>query len=468
LPPAEQSNSYGPPVIIISPPLFNPPHVPYALSRVDEMDVEQTGNWISTLAWYKGWKEAETYARKFRENSITGKSLQDLDSEMLKGNLGMTDGNHRVELLNTIQQLYQKCPTHHTSSVCSVPLSLNTTANVTFGCQSEVLNNYSLPSAGYDCITILNDYLVPPGSTQTHLESDSESGCSRCNFSTCSTDGVGPVQMDLTPAFDSSYSKPTGAEVSPYPEQQRSYAEVLADTKVRRSRPEHQRSYAEALVGPSKDRLSMPGMTRRKSVEQPKKMEDVVMSEKREDTASIRSTRRARYRKLILTLRPDQMSQDENVIRRRLEHFELKVVSVNLLQGSDCRYLLIFPHSEMAQQAFHKADDLDYELTKKWPERPNPKRPIKYISMRWLLIREGKAFSGKIIGKLGAGEIVTVNQVKGRRARLIDVCDGELKTRGWVSVHTAEGEPLLRQLSEIERESSSQTLTTRVEIYPPE
>merc|ERR1719245_1334545 len=65
IPPTEQSMQYAslPPIY---PPLPKAPEVPYSLSRVDMMDVVQTGNWVSTLGRHMGWKEAETYAKKIQ------------------------------------------------------------------------------------------------------------------------------------------------------------------------------------------------------------------------------------------------------------------------------------------------------------------------------------------------------------------------------------------------------------------
>lgn len=119
------------------------------------------------------------------------------------------------------------------------------------------------------------------------------------------------------------------------------------------------------------------------------------------------------------------------------------------MEGSDNSYLIAFPKSEMAQAAYNKADEIGYKLAKKWPARPNPSNPIEYISMADLKIREGKAFSGQMVGTLKKDETVTVNQLKGRRARLIKEVAGKIKVIGWVSVHSESGDPLLVQVSEL-------------------
>merc|ERR1719193_2396533 len=125
IPPIEQSSQY---VILLPvyPPLPSVPDAPYSLSRVDMMNVEQTGNWVSTLGRYLGWEEAEAYARKFWENGVTGKSLSMLTPELLEVDLGVTNKSHRMELFRNIQLLYPQNPTRVAES-SPVPYSGNTT-----------------------------------------------------------------------------------------------------------------------------------------------------------------------------------------------------------------------------------------------------------------------------------------------------------------------------------------------------
>jgi len=77
--PIEQSIHYEPSVPSV-PSFFHPSFAPHSVTPIDMMDIQQTGNWISTLGWSKGWKEAETYAKNFRESGISGEGLQELES----------------------------------------------------------------------------------------------------------------------------------------------------------------------------------------------------------------------------------------------------------------------------------------------------------------------------------------------------------------------------------------------------
>merc|ERR1719193_2047510 len=171
IPPTEQSSQY---VILLPvyPPLPSVPDAPYSLSRVDMMNVEQTGNWVRTLGWYMGWKEAETYARKFRENGVTGKSLSMLTPELLEIDLGVTIESHRLELFRNIQLLYPQNTARVTSS-SSVPYSKNTTPTKIF---ESPVNNDSPSRAGYDCISILNCLVPPEYSDRSLSDTESASG----------------------------------------------------------------------------------------------------------------------------------------------------------------------------------------------------------------------------------------------------------------------------------------------------
>jgi len=64
-----------------------------------------------------------------------------------------------------------------------------------------------------------------------------------------------------------------------------------------------------------------------------------------------------------------------------------------------------------------------------------------------LVIRGGKSLSKVVVGYLAKGRRVTVNQLKGKQARLIKP---NKEAWGWVSMYSEEGTPLLSQLDESE------------------
>jgi len=159
------------------------------------------------------------------------------------------------------------------------------------------------------------------------------------------------------------------------------------------------------------------------------------------------------YKKLILKLKP---SQDKAAIGERLRDLNLILDKIEKEEEGGV-YSLVFPNSDMARDAFDHAEDLGYEFQRVWPERPKPTRPIKYISLKKLKIRDGKSLKGEVVGSLPAHEIVTVNQIKNRRARLINVINGKVTITGWVSLSTNNGETLLAQVCDIRMTPSEPT-----------
>jgi len=99
-------------------------------------------------------------------------------------------------------------------------------------------------------------------------------------------------------------------------------------------------------------------------------------------------------------------------------------------------YIIIFQDSIQAQEALSRSEEICYTLSKEWLRRPGPNYPIKYRSLDLLMIRAGKALTGKLEGKLTKGKIVIVNQVKSRKARLAKENRDAQLTWGWVSMHT--------------------------------
>jgi len=151
-------------------------------------------------------------------------------------------------------------------------------------------------------------------------------------------------------------------------------------------------------------------------------------------------------KELLLTLRPDQIAQGTKIehLRSQFEDFGYKVI-IYSLKDKKASFSLEFTDRKEAQRAL--ADPkIGYKLVKKRPLRPSPTCPIQFKALHALRIRTGKALTGRVVGVVKKNELVTVNQVKGRRARLMYIDkDGKKWNRGWVSVHTSEGKPLLER-----------------------
>lgn len=170
-----------------------------------------------------------------------------------------------------------------------------------------------------------------------------------------------------------------------------------------------------------------------------------------------------RGRKLFLTLRPDQrlqarhlehhIFQDEQIehIRARFEKFNY-TVKIFPSETRPDSYIIFFPGRTMAQKALGEAKAIGYKLVKKRPPRPSPTCPVMFKALNFLMVRRGKALSADVIDQIEKGDYVIVNQVKGRRARLVKTENGKVFNFGWVSVHTVDGVQLLQRCDKSSKE----------------
>jgi len=67
------------------------------------MNPEDTAIWLETLAKFKGWEEAKTYAHSFKSNDIAGCDLQYLSVKTLKSDLEIVKLGHRLEIISAIE-----------------------------------------------------------------------------------------------------------------------------------------------------------------------------------------------------------------------------------------------------------------------------------------------------------------------------------------------------------------------------
>jgi len=182
--------------------------------------------------------------------------------------------------------------------------------------------------------------------------------------------------------------------------------------------------------------------------------ERIRWSQKREEEKEEFSSSGWRGRKLFLTLRPDQLVKDREIERHIVEKTQIENIRAKFLEfnyivkifPSDTRpnsYIIFFPGRTMAQKALVQANTIGYKLVKKRPPRPSPSSPVMFKALEFLKVRSGKALSAEVIDEIKKGDHVIVNQVKGRRARLVSIYNGS--NWGWVSVHTVKGAQLLHR-----------------------
>jgi hypothetical protein len=382
----------------LSPPCYHSSGASFAVTCVEQMTVDQTANWINTFGRYHGWEQAEFYAENFKNQSITGAVLKELTPEMLEFSLGMRNQRCQQELLLAIQRLYPNMRiqrghdfTYFTG--LQVPES---------SCGSANKSGRGSVGSYYDSN---NSYLVSlhPKITDKYQQTNSD----LMSMSGYSQRSVGVSYTASESYFGSEeFSGSMGSSV--------------------------RRSQDTTEVGISN------GKTREEYLEEV-------------EEALLRGSKTLRCRKLLLILQNDQIVSDNIAIQSIRARFqELKIqVQVEPMQDKRNVYTLVFPNYECADEVLLRAGEIGYKLQKKWPPRPTPKRPLKYKSLAVLKIRTGKSLNADVVGILNKGEIVTVNQVKGRRARLIEEKEnGEFVTIGWVSIHEEDGFSLLRQLGD--------------------
>jgi len=153
---------------------------------------------------------------------------------------------------------------------------------------------------------------------------------------------------------------------------------------------------------------------------------------------------RSNRRKLLLLCNVHTL-RDINVIRNRFLAFNFMVN----VRPSGKNYIIEFKNCMQAKQALQLAKKIRYRLVMR--QRASPSTPVKYICLSRCTILIGKSLKGKIVGKLLKGDIVIVNQIKGRRARIIRVLkNGDVSNVGWVTVTTKEGVEVLKRLDEVE------------------
>jgi len=385
---------------IVSPPCCHPSGASFNATPVQNMTALQTANWIKTFGRYHCWTQAESYAKSFLDNSITGVLMEDLTPEMLEFSLGIRNHEHRQELLSAIQYLYPNRRIRNTPQF-----------------QGSMTGFWILESSYSNAIS--------SAYCQSETEYQSDCGSTNSYLISSQSDNLDEiVQMECSDMLsESGYSVRSSVA---------SYIESDSDVKISEYN------------------------TNKLSIVHNSPEEDVVMVNRvtREESRSVtlsKISRPFRCRKLLLVLSQHEIEQNScslASIQSRFQELEIKV-EVELNETKPNTYTLVFPNYEQAEEVLSRSDEIGYKITKKYPPRPNPKRPLKYKAMAELDIRTGKALSGDIVGKLKKGVIVTVNQVKGRHARLIrESKSGGVETIGWVSLHELNGVNLLKQLGD--------------------
>jgi len=348
-------------------PPFNPAQNTYVpLTRVNMMNVEQTANWIRTIASSKGWSNLE-YAESFKKENINGFGLQYLNNQRLV-HLGVRDSGHRHVILSTIRSLY--------------PLA------------SPYLNSDEGSSA-------------------------SDSGCANSDHEISHSEGCNPYVDSETGC--SSHSS-TGYSMSTTSSVSRSW-----------SRTDYEM-----------DKSNMPISRACRTVVSSR-------SNSMSESKNVSFTRRkpGNSRKLLVTIDSNQDDDHKTIIWNRFRELNIPLVDIYNLVGKKNVYVLVFVDSIKAEEALSRSAEINFQIRWKWADRPAPKSPKPFKSLRNLKILSGKSlYKSQHTGWLLKDTVVSVNQLKGNRARLIEENDdGSVDVIGWVSTNIA-GEQCLIPVGE--------------------
>jgi len=152
---------------------------------------------------------------------------------------------------------------------------------------------------------------------------------------------------------------------------------------------------------------------------------------------------------LVLTLTPENtvpLGQVKYILKNKFAKFgyNVDIFPMSWKHGS---YVVVFEDAKLAKEARTKAQAKGYKLSKYRGQRPSPKFLVKYKALVDLPIRTGKSTKqGKTGRKVRKDDVITINQVKGRRARIVSLVNGVQKNIGWVSLHTLTGESLMKRI----------------------
>jgi len=316
------------------------------------MNVDETAQWIWTLAEWFGWSEGRAYCKSFKDNAICGRMLKNLTKELLEFDLGITSHVHRQEILSEIKSLFpaqfSMAPPVRRPSISSIAVPVSESS--TFGGIRHT-----------------------PGSENE------------------STTGQYPISVYSSPSQESLH-----LDTCDYMSEESSVRTGTSEDKTLPRRSNSRPTYPKPFRGSRLHLLC--------------------------DTNTVR---------------------DVNDIRNRFRDFNFYV---NVRPSGD-HYIVSFQNCVQAKHALHLAKEIGYRLVIR--PRATPSRPATYVCKSRSTIRKGKSLNGEIVGELSKGEKVTVNQLKGRRARLIELDEfGEVQNRGWVTVTTKDGVELLERLDD--------------------
>lgn len=398
VPAPQEPSSYSPQAVI-------------SVKPIDMMNAWETANWIGLIGQVKGWPEASEYASSFYNQGMTGFMLAKLNISDLENHFGIKKHGHRLEMMACIRQVHPHMDQQDNRSCSGMYMS---------GFESgytPAMSDVSRSESAFD---------ASRGQTS---DSDSESDNIR----------IRPMQSRK------SISLVDGHKYGML--RRGSHNRLLAD-----SPPVNLESVSLQLTRPGlRDYSSQSSAA---SGESDTSMASSTDGSCLTDNSSVSSaTGEPRGARLVLKLPGPPASAVVMMVELK-KHFAANGFMVNVrsddsIPKDDTKFIVVFENTHEANRALSMRDEIGYELApyteapKKKGPRPTPSKPLRYKVLHHARMRSGKSMKSEVMGFVRKGEVYWVNQIKGKRARLIERTEEGDVNLGWVSLRNNAGYQLM-------------------------
>jgi len=427
--------------------IVSPSVYPGSEWHVEQMTFKDTSSWIYTYCHNRGWDEAAQYAANFNEMEITGQALKDLSDGDLKMSLKVNNTSHRNELLSAIRNLFNMQV--KINSGVQTPVS-------TLASPYQIIYSYPVYFAPFPGSSVYNHNFFNTGVAVDHSFKSSAAppvtlssfgGQIGCENSVLQYNWL-PNTIEVPSASDNASMPSVGesfrTDFANYV--QNDFSDMVSDSTQSKQSCREEYTDVNGLSLSSGDTYnSTMQMHERRTndIEKEKTNKHVLQGPQMQCSKSVstKSCSIGNLKKLLLTIEPDQIpvNGDIEIIRSYFVKLDSHVI-VKPMKDVPNTYTLIFQSADAGIQAL-KYRKKGFKIKMKYPRRASPKNPVEYKALIDLQVREGKSMNGDYRkGIIKKGETVKVNQIKGRRARVIN--------RGWVSLKTEHGVQLLKRLSD--------------------
>jgi len=356
------------------------------------MSVSQTALWVWTYCNFQGWDNGEAYAEKFRNHGITGSHLRQIDRDNMEHVLGIESREHRAQLIVAIDLLF---PSRLSTQLCEINIPSSS---------FSIHDGQTMFQRRVSNLTGRFTPIVP---------SESLSAFSGSHASTFARNTDESAQTDRSSI--SSYSGHSSqSEKAEYSHRSNTFPWSLSNSQLK-----------ETSLGLGR------------------KWRAISSASLQNGDGSSQKWKGKQCRKLVVTLSTDEEKRKAEL--DRIGEFGDQV-RVQDMKNPDSK-TLIFQDRETALKTERMLSQESFKIAMKYSPRPRPKATVKYVTLEELTVRAGKSLSNKIVCTLPKNKMVIVNQLKGRRARLI------YPITGWVSMYTpaqctsgTPGTPLLTRV----------------------